>query len=247
MKMLKKYENPTYYDLRRGMRNSEVERLQTNLRDLGFYKGKLDSVFGSATEAAVQAVQASLFVTGVVDAATVSVIESALEARLDDSPNYVAGRPPKGLQEIQQRFGTFTWVSVKDEMDRATGFIRPNQAWFSQNIIKMSLPIVGLQSMHKKVMPAFLAALCDIRAKGLSHEIETFAIYSPRHKMSDPNRGLSTHAWGIACDVNFASNLPGRKGDIHPEIVDSFKAVGFNWGGDWRHRDDMHFQFAVGY
>jgi hypothetical protein len=58
---------------------------------------------------------------------------------------------------------------------------------------------------------------------------------------------LSTHSWGIAIDLNPGTNQAGTEGDMHPGIVQAFEACGFQWGGRWRTRDDMHFQLCRGY
>jgi len=58
---------------------------------------------------------------------------------------------------------------------------------------------------------------------------------------------ISTHAWGIAVDLNPKQNPLGTKGLIHPGIVEKFKEVGFEWGGDWKRKDPMHFQYCSKY
>src|SRR4030067_873062 len=40
-------------------------------------------------------------------------------------------------------------------------------------------------------------------------------------------RGLSTHAWGVAIDLNPETNAPGTDGDMHEDIVRVFKEAGF--------------------
>lgn len=59
---------------------------------------------------------------------------------------------------------------------------------------------------------------------------------------------LSCHAFGAAIDFD-AGNLPLGRGipasEMPQEVVDSFKAEGFFWGGDYTGRKDpMHFQIA---
>ena len=58
--------------------------------------------------------------------------------------------------------------------------------------------------------------------------------------------GLSMHAYGIAIDINPAKNPMGKKGVMPEWFVAIFKKWGFTWGGTWKRRDDMHFQYANG-
>lgn len=65
-----------------------------------------------------------------------------------------------------------------------------------------------------------------------------------------PVRGgthLSLHSWGIAIDLNAASNPLGStdRSKQPPELVAAFKRHGFWWGADYHNRKDpMHFQRA---
>ncbi len=55
---------------------------------------------------------------------------------------------------------------------------------------------------------------------------------------------MSIHSWGIAIDINAAWNGLGKKPQMSKELVKCFTDVGFEWGGDWRRMDGMHFQLA---
>ncbi len=67
------------------------------------------------------------------------------------------------------------------------------------------------------------------------------------------SRALSTHAFGIAIDLNVErSNYwrwqrpkkPLKWVNRYPQaIVDAFEAEGFIWGGRWIHYDTMHFEY----
>ncbi len=67
--------------LRRGMRGSEVERLQEKLKEAGFNPGAIDGHFGKATDRAVRAFQASedLLVDGVVGPRTLALLAADIE------------------------------------------------------------------------------------------------------------------------------------------------------------------------
>lgn len=55
---------------------------------------------------------------------------------------------------------------------------------------------------------------------------------------------MSLHSWGIAVDVNAFENGLGRTPKLSAEFVKCFTDAGFDWGGNWRRRDGMHFQLA---
>lgn len=59
---------------------------------------------------------------------------------------------------------------------------------------------------------------------------------------------VSCHAYGLAIDLNAATNpLAGLHGDlsIHPDFVKCFTDEGFDWGGNFKSRkDQMHFSYA---
>lgn len=67
------------------------------------------------------------------------------------------------------------------------------------------------------------------------------------------SKNLSTHAFGIAIDINVDRAHYWRwqrrgealkwQNKIPQEIVDAFEAEGFIWGGRWLHYDTMHFEY----
>jgi hypothetical protein len=87
-----------------------------------------------------------------------------------------------------------------------------------------------------------------IQSAGLQSQITSFGgCFAFRPQRTGAK--LSTHAWGIALDLNPESNAQGTAGNMNPGIVAIFKEVGFTWGGEWQgsKRDPMHFQFCTGY
>ncbi len=52
----------------------------------------------------------------------------------------------------------------------------------------------------------------------------------------------STHAFGIAVDINALANPLGTPGDMPEEVVRQWEAEGGDWGGDWSRSDPMHFE-----
>jgi N-acetylmuramoyl-L-alanine amidase len=72
--------DPAAEALRKGDRGSEVSQVQTRLKDWDFYKGRVDGIFGSLTDAAVKAFQRKngLYPDGIVGSRTAEKIGVSL-------------------------------------------------------------------------------------------------------------------------------------------------------------------------
>ncbi len=52
----------------------------------------------------------------------------------------------------------------------------------------------------------------------------------------------SSHAFGIALDINALTNVLGTSGDMPEAVVRQWENEGGEWGGDWSRPDPMHFE-----
>ena len=101
---------------------------------------------------------------------------------------------------------------------------------------------------HKLLVPVLARVLADIRDAGLQSKLTSFGgCFSFRPQRAGIK--LSTHASGIAIDLNPETNQQGTVGNMDSRIVGIFRQAGFEWGGTWqgRCRDPMHFQFCTAY
>jgi hypothetical protein len=152
--------------------------------------------------------------------------------------------PPHGLQAILERFGD----------PRRPGFERENIV-----LCPIAYPLVfergdgsaamtGVIRVHKLVAPIFTEVFKDIRARGLIEKASKYGgAYTVRKIRGSTTGRLSTHSWGIAIDINPKENPLGAEPKLDAAVVQCFVQHGFTWGGVFRRKDGMHFQYASGY
>lgn len=96
---------------------------------------------------------------------------------------------------------------------------------------------------NKDLIPALTKAFQNLKDSGAYNFLKTFDGCFNIRKM----RGLtsmSIHSWGLALDFNAFENQLNQVPKMHPLIVKCFKDAGFDWGGDWKRLDGMHFQLS---
>lgn len=137
-------------------------------------------------------------------------------------------------------FGAFSYRYFPD------GTIEPDAGWVRDNIRTEQVPIFGAVTCHRLMLPQLRGALQDIVAAGKGDTLSTYnGCYVPRFIERNPQRSVSLHTWGIAIDLDAATNYRGIAGTMDPEVVAIFKRWGFRWGGDWTYTDPMHFELAA--
>ncbi len=153
--------------------------------------------------------------------------------------------PPEGQAGVEQTYGTFAF------QEGSKGWIVVTDAWAQDNLVVLrDVCGTGLAvQVHRLVAPLLEACLADAMRRCPAYRVRQLGGYAPRHKMNDPSRGLSIHAWGAAIDVNWDRNGVGANAphDLPPDFVQAFTERGWDWGGGWRSSKDwMHFQYATG-
>ena len=145
---------------------------------------------------------------------------------------------PYGYEEIVEEFGD------------------PFAKGFAAEIVLFRLPYtlfyldksVDRATAHRKAVPHFQAALEFVLARGLTQFVRNYGgIYAKRSKRGQ--RGfISTHAWGIAVDLEPQKYPLGSTERFPDSVVECFSDAGFFYGGDFSGRSDpMHWQLCGGY
>ena len=142
--------------------------------------------------------------------------------------------------EAAEDLGAFSYRYFAD------GTIEPDARWVRDNIRTEVVPVMGRVTCHKLMLPQLRGALQEVQDAGLAGTLKTYSgCYVPRFIERDPTRSISLHTWGIAIDMDAATNYRGIRGTMDSRVVEIFKRWGFAWGGDWRYTDPMHFELTT--
>jgi hypothetical protein len=168
-----------------------------------------------------------------------------------EAPSVGVLAPPHGLDQLIATFGDiFDYIREDHTLDPKwqTDFLTTVPLPFALTLSWDGSRQVQRISCHRLLAPTCTDVFAHIQSAGLQSKITSFGgCYSFRSQRTGTK--LSTHAWGIALDLNPESNAQGTAGNMDAGVVAIFKQAGFSWGGDWqgRVRDPMHFQFCRGY
>jgi hypothetical protein len=127
--------------------------------------------------------------------------------------------------------------------------------WDRENVVSVRVPQLnaitggsaqsGVQ-FYRGGAEQLKAAFAEIETAGLSSQVKEWCgSYSPR--LERGSRVLSTHALGIAFDINCSSLPYGLENDLSArppfaKLISIFQKHGFVWGGQFNSPDPMHFQ-----
>ena len=159
--------------------------------------------------------------------------------------------PPYELDEIMIAFGDiFNHINNDGTIKPKWELDQMGLAYLPFTIPLAVCPSIEVDKIycHKKLISTFTNVFQIIQERALRPYVRSYGgCYVYRSKYNDPQ--LSTHSWGIAIDLNPETNLPGTRGDMHPEVIEVFQSYGFEWGGNWKRREKnpMHFQWCTGY
>lgn len=142
--------------------------------------------------------------------------------------------------EAARELGAFSYRYYAD------GTIEPDADWVRAHIRTETVPVLGRVTCHRLMLPQLRGALAEVEAAGLASTLTTYdGCYVPRFIERDPSRSISLHTWGIAIDLDAATNYRGIRGTMDARVVEIFKRWGFRWGGDWAYTDPMHFELMT--
>lgn len=147
---------------------------------------------------------------------------------------------PQALMKVG--FGEF---AARPSPDRP-GYLDMSVAFVHRYLTSRWVPLLGRFTCHRKVFPPLIAAMRELREKGLAGAIHNFAgCYNARTVLRRRTGPISHHSWGAAVDINSVTNPYGSPPHQHPMLVRIMQEHGFTWGGRWTVPDGMHFELEL--
>jgi hypothetical protein len=151
-----------------------------------------------------------------------------------------AQEAPARPAELKARFG-----EPAVGLPYGEDWVRLNPGFIRRHVVSRTVPLLGVVTCHRRMMPALRSAMAELRRRGLGRLVdpaEYAGCYAPRR--IQPSGTLSLHAWGLAVDLNAASNPVGGESNQDPRLIRAMERHGFSWGGDFPTvPDPMHFEF----
>lgn len=142
--------------------------------------------------------------------------------------------------ELKALFGEF---AARPAPGRA-GYLEIDPAWEARHIATERVPLLGRVTCNVALLPQLRGAVRELVALGLQDTIDSYAgCYARRFANRDPTQSISHHTWGVAIDLNVASNPFGAAPNQDPRMVEVFERWGFIWGGTFVRPDGMHFEY----
>ena len=151
---------------------------------------------------------------------------------------------PPNRSELVKLFGKIEFGKWGDEKFHMGFLYLPRDV--SRNIINSATKLLTPHIYCNRAMhDALLRAFKNIQNEKILHQLETFdGCFNIRDVRGSPGK-LSTHAYGLAIDLNADGNGLGEEPHLTDLFVNCFTRVGFVWGGNFERKDGMHFQWCI--
>jgi len=222
------------------------------------YAGAIDGVFGARTDAATRDFQTSvgLDADGIRGPATLRVAVSF--GFVEEAPTTIADYPKPPPWRVLAATDRDRLYGPAPLVAGPRGSVVPVPGWVAAHTVEVPIPgRIGRARVHALVADSFTSLWSRWQRAGLSDRIVTFdGAHAARMKRSKVAQaftlaGISSHAYGIAFDVNARANAQGAPaaawgayGSVR-ELVTIALGEGWAWGGHFSRPDAMHFERAL--
>lgn len=128
-------------------------------------------------------------------------------------------------------------------MEKLAGFESKWMTIFNCQNEFPSLPFKRIYC-HKNLVNELRTVFKALQDKNLLKEIETFdGCFMVRYiRGYEAQKIMSIHSWGLAVDLNAATNGLGKPVTFSSEFLQVWRDLGWNCGADFKRLDGMHFE-----
>ena len=141
---------------------------------------------------------------------------------------------------IKALFGEFAARPVPGN----PGYLQIQPSWLRRHLITVRVPLLGPVTCNRAIIPQLRGAMAELRRRGLGSLVQTYdGCFAARFINRDPLAMISHHSWGIAIDLNAATNVFGAPPRQDPRLVRVMECWGFIWGGTFIVPDGNHFEY----
>jgi hypothetical protein len=157
-----------------------------------------------------------------------------------ETPYFRAGDAVMPPVLIKSLFGEF---AARPDPARP-GYLQLDPSWIRAHIVTARLPILGLVTCNRAIVPQLRGAMLDLRRHGLGSLVHSYdGCFAPRFINRVPTAMISHHSWGVAIDLNASTNAFGAPPHQDPRLVRTMERWGFIWGGTFIVPDGNHFEY----
>ena len=141
---------------------------------------------------------------------------------------------------IKALFGEFATRPVPGN----PGYLQIQPSWVRRHLATVRVPLLGAVTCNRAIIPQLRGAMAELRRRGLGSLVQSYdGCFAPRFINRDPSAMISHHAWGVAIDLNAATNVYGGAPHQDPRLVRVMERWGFIWGGSFIVPDGNHFEY----
>jgi len=163
----------------------------------------------------------------------------AYDVRTRDTSADRGGLVVRSQVFIKENFGEFAYRPT------GGGRFQIDPDWVAENIVDVSIPLLGQTKCHKKMAAILTDIMQDLEDNGLSNVIDRSAFagcWNARY-IAGSDR-MSRHSFGAAADINIFNPADGGPGSpTNPELLKRIYAAGLTSGHVWLNSDAGHFEF----
>ena len=150
-------------------------------------------------------------------------------------------------QDCYRKYGepsrTNSWMTWWDVPSKYEINQIPKKLWCNKDLVQ---PLE--KAFNNLLTRGFMPELCTwdgcFNIRVIRGYEKKYAALIKAGKLKEAANLMSIHSWAVAVDVNAFENGLGQPPKLSAGFVKCFTDAGFDWGGNFKKKDGMHFQLS---